>query len=93
MCLQVVNALQANSQAIAVRFNVSQGLIQVVDNGKGMSKEELKKIGKNSSNREDGLSKLCKKFSTVYVTSKSFNTNHTFLKVRKNFTFIFINLI
>lgn len=44
---QVFNSLDADATSIAVRINIAQGSIQVVDNGCGISQVDFEYIGQN----------------------------------------------
>lgn len=44
---QVHNALDADASSIAVRINIAEGSVQVVDNGCGISQADFKYIGQN----------------------------------------------
>ena len=42
----VLNSIDAEASCVAVRVNLSQGKLQVVDNGCGISKLDMSNIGK-----------------------------------------------
>jgi DNA mismatch repair ATPase MutL len=44
-CFQVQNSLDAKASSIAVRLNLENFTLQVVDNGHGLTKDELDVIG------------------------------------------------
>lgn len=43
---QIKNSLDANSKSIIIRINKSKNVIQIIDNGSGISEEHLKNIWK-----------------------------------------------
>lgn len=89
---QVSNSLHANATSIAIRIHKAERKIQVVDNGIGIPKVQLKAIAEYSNkdmfNSEDisiwkkqTLTDIRKLSNAMIITSRYYNSSETYIKV------------
>lgn len=89
------NSLHVNTTSIAIRFHSEERKIQVIDNGIGISKIELKTIAeynnKNYCNypirhgihnwRKQTLINIRRLSNAMIITSRYYNSSKTYMKV------------
>ncbi|XP_076634703.1 DNA mismatch repair protein MutL [Colletes latitarsis] len=91
----VLNSLNANATAIAIRIDANERKIQVVDNGIGITKERLKTIAEYNeqrtywnvqdicNSRKQTLVNIRRLSDAMLITSRYYNSFKTFIKVFK----------
>ncbi|KAK1119119.1 hypothetical protein K0M31_013619 [Melipona bicolor] len=93
----ISNSLSANATSIAIRFHNEQRKIQVIDNGIGVPKIQLKPMAEynnesifNCSNihdlcnwRKRTLSNIRRLSNAMLITSRYYNSQKTFMKIFK----------
>ncbi|KAG9430531.1 hypothetical protein HZU67_07734 [Apis mellifera carnica] len=93
----VSNSLQVNATSIAIRFHSEERKIQVIDNGIGISKVELKTIAeynnKNYCNypiryaihnwRKQTLTNIRRLSNIMMISSRYYNSSKTYMKIFK----------
>ena len=92
---QISNSLSANATSIAIRFHNEQRKIQVIDNGIGIPKIQLKPMAEYNNEsilncssihdlcswRKRTLSNIRRLSNAMLITSRYYNSQKTFMKV------------
>ncbi|OAD60590.1 DNA mismatch repair protein Mlh3 [Eufriesea mexicana] len=92
---RVSNSLYANATSIAIRIHNAKRKIQVVDNGIGIQKVQLKEIAEYSNKdmfiyskdisirKKQTLTDIRKLSNAMIITSRYYNSSETYIKVFK----------